>query len=229
MARIWPGCGALSQRRRAALSLRNPRGVSPADAPPANGEPHAGMPDPGSTAVSIAGGGTCVHTPCASTTAFWGGVLWRERERVAYRGGCPRERTSPKGSPGRVLLHSPRALIKTGTRRASLRAPRRREQDHLGNNTGKETVFGKFASKETQGRRLTEGTGTGRRTGGSRRGERDLGEGDSARAIVEGCSGKKTLNNHDPATLRVALSRRSKMALFSRSVPPASSAMGFTR
>jgi hypothetical protein len=38
------------------------------------------------------------------------------------------------------------------------------------------------------------------------------------RRRVEGDSVKETLNDHDPANLRVALSRRSKLALISRSV-----------
>ena len=37
--------------------------------------------------------------------------------------------------------------------------------------------------------------------------------------MVEGYSGKETPKEHDPTTLRVALFRRSKLALICRSVP----------
>ena len=123
------GGGASAPPRRAGLSRPCPAAASPAAAQPANGELRAGILDPGSTAGSIAGGRTSVHTLCASRVVPEVVVLWNSGGSVEYRGRCPRERTSPKGSPGRMLVTFSPGVDQNENPTKSLRALPYREQD----------------------------------------------------------------------------------------------------
>jgi len=132
--RIWPDGGAPAPPRRAGLWQPDPAAAPPDAAPPATGELHSDTPDPDSTAGSIAGGRTCAHTLYAGTSVAEVVGLWQGNGKLDYRGECPRERVFlPREVRGECLLHSLRALIKTGARQ------RVYERSRTANKTAEET------------------------------------------------------------------------------------------
>jgi hypothetical protein len=151
---LWLGDGASAPLRRAGLSRPHPAADSPAAAQPATGELRAGSLDPGSTAGSIAEERTCGHTLCADRSATEVVGLWHGSGSLVYRGERPRERASPKGSPGRMLTTFSPGVDQNGNQTNSLKRPQHKEQDADGNrftqtfrrkrqegNEGKETVL----------------------------------------------------------------------------------------
>jgi hypothetical protein len=160
----WLRDGAPALPRRAGLSRPCPGAASPAGARPASGELRAGRPDPGSTAGSIAGGRTGVHTLCASTTVPEGVGLWHDSGSLVYRGECPRECTSPKGSPGRMLRTFSPGVDENGNQTDSLRRPWDGEQDAEGNTFTRalrRKPQRRTQRKDNQGRKRTKEHHTG--------------------------------------------------------------------
>ena len=119
----------LSLPGRAGLWQGHPGDVWLAAAPPATGGPAAGIPDPGSSAGSSAGAGTCAHTLCVGKSAGTVGALWPNSHAFPYSDECPREVPLPREKLGEDVQPFSPSAIKTRTRRLLASLSSFREQD----------------------------------------------------------------------------------------------------